>query len=212
MVRMWRVALGVALTLALFAGSAQAARIPLVTATTNMGAGFGTNLLNTVNGVGLSALTLNAIHNPSAPNNSWVSALGVLIGEVTFDLQGLYTVSGFSFWNQNAGGPGLLGSTGINGVAVSYSTNGVVFVPLPGAPASFARVMTGPSPPQIFAFAPIDATHIRFQILSNWGDPSQTGFAEVGFDGVASAIPEPATGLLLLAGLYGVRHRMRRRG
>ena len=194
------------LIVGLFATSAAAARIPLVTATTNMGSGFGTQLINTVNGVGLNALTLNALHAPSAPGNSWVSLAPTTTGQVTFDLGGMWLVDGFSFWNQNAGGPGALGSTGINRVNVLFSTNGALFLPIPGAPVNFAQVMTGAnSPPQMFAFAPLDATHIRFEILSNHGDLAQTGFAEVGFSAQESPIPEPATGLLILAGLVALR-------
>jgi hypothetical protein len=69
-----------------------------------MGSGFGTSLVNTLNGNGLSALTLTATHTATIPSNSWVSASGVLSGNVTFDLGGLSVVDSFSFWNQNGGG------------------------------------------------------------------------------------------------------------
>ncbi len=47
-----------------------ATRIPSVTVSTNMGSGFGTNIQNTVNGVGLSSLSLTATHAPTDPANS----------------------------------------------------------------------------------------------------------------------------------------------
>ncbi len=87
-------------------------RISFVTATTNMGSGFGTNLANTVNGVGLSSLSLTATHDATIPSNSWVSSAGTLTGQITFNLGGLYSVNSFSFWNQNGGGPGPSGSRG----------------------------------------------------------------------------------------------------
>src|ERR1700730_14818434 len=95
-----------------------AQRIATVTASTNMGSGFGTNIQNTVNGTGLSALTLTATHDGSSPGNSWVSAGRTLTGNVTFDLGGSFLINTFSFWNQNGGGPGANGSTGINAVQV----------------------------------------------------------------------------------------------
>src|SRR5918995_845572 len=69
--------------------SVSADRIVGVTATTNMGSGFGTDLINTVNGVGLSSLSLTATHEATIPTNSWVSNQGVLTGQITFNLGGL---------------------------------------------------------------------------------------------------------------------------
>src|SRR5712671_5208659 len=87
----------------------KASRITTVTASTNMGSGFGTNIQNTVNGIGLSSLSLTATHSPTIPGNSWVSAIGILTGNVTFNLGGPFLVDSFSFWNQNGGGPGTSG-------------------------------------------------------------------------------------------------------
>jgi hypothetical protein len=190
-------------------------RIIGVTATTNMGSGFGTNLQNTVNGVGLSLLNLTATHTGSIPSNSWVSSAGVLTGQITFNLGGLFSVDSFSFWNQNGGGPGLAGSTGIQNVQVLFSTNGIDFTPLLGGPSAFAQV-TGAAnlPPQIFSFTGVNATHFRFSVLSNYGDTFQTGFAEVGFNGSPAGgapIPEPTTMLLLGTGLAGVGAAVRKR-
>src|SRR5207244_12612765 len=85
---------------------AQAGRIsPVVASTPDMGAGFGTSLANTVNGVGLSSLSLTATHAATSPPNSWVSGAGILTGHVIFDLGATFLVDSFSFWNQNSGGP-----------------------------------------------------------------------------------------------------------
>ncbi len=189
-------------------------RITVVTPTTNMGSGFGTNLQNTVNGVGLSALSLTATHAGSFPNNSWVSSTS-LTGQITFNLGGLFSVDNFSFWNQNGGGPGAAGSTGIQNVQVLLSTNGIDFTPLPGGPSVFARVMGAANlPPQIFSFTAVNATHFRFNVLSNYGDIFNTGFAEVGFNGSpanGAPIPEPTTMLLLGTGLAAIAIKVRRK-
>jgi hypothetical protein len=183
-----------------------ATRISTVTATTTMGSGFGTSLTNTVNGVGLSSLSLTATHDGTTPANSWVSLAPATTGQVTFALGGSFPVDGFSFWNQNGGGPGANGSTGIQGVSILSSTNGSTFVPIPGAPTIFTQQpATTAVPPQFVTFPTVTATHIRFNILSNWGD-AQTGFAEVGFN----AVPEPAAGALLLVGVAGALSRRAR--
>jgi large repetitive protein len=193
-----RIGVGAFVALAFQTNQAFASRITGVTATTDMGSGFGTSLVNTLNGNGLSALTLTATHTATIPSNSWVSAFGVLTGNVTFNLGGLSVVDSFSFWNQNGGGPGAAGSTGIQGVQVLTSTDGVSFAPLAGGPSVFAQVSGATGPPQIFTFAPVSATHFRFHILSDYGDTAETGFAEVGFN---NAIPEPSTAALLALGV-----------
>ncbi len=189
---------------------AHAVLITGVTASTNMGSGFGTNLQNTVNGVGLSSLSLTASHAASVPTNSWVSSGGILTGLVTFNLNGLYSLEGFSFWNQNNGGPGPLGSTGIRDVQVSTSLNGVTFTSLAGGPTTFSRATTLVSLPAIFGFGPVDAAFVRFNILSNYGDTFQTGFAEAQFNGTA-VVPEPSTFGMGLLGALGVGYAWRRR-
>ncbi len=192
-------------SLGLAANPASADLLSAVGATTDMGAGFGTDLVNTINGVGLSSIDLNALHDPTIPSNSWVSTVGTTTGQVTFSLGGSFLIDGFSFWNQNGGGPGLAGSTGINGVSVLGSTDGLLFTPIAGAPSSFAQQPSiVPVGPEVVSFGAVAVSHIRFQISSNWGDVQVTGFAEVQF----SEVPAPgALALLGLAGLVGQRRR-----
>jgi len=187
----------------------QAGRISTVTASTpDMGAGFGTLLINTVNGAGLNTLSLTALHDSTAPNNSWVSSGGILTGHVIFDLGMTFLVDSFSFWNQNTGGPDLSGGTGIRGVQVSTSLNGITYSPLLGGPTQFSQVTTAPAGPEIFNFAPVSTRFFQFTISSNWGDTAETGFAEVGFNN--AAIPEPTTLSLAAIGALAILALKRR--
>jgi hypothetical protein len=125
---------------------------------------------------------------------------------VTFDLGGPQVINGFSFWNQNGGGPGLMGATGIDGVTILGSTDGTTFTTIPGSPTMFAQQMALTNvPPEIISFSPVTVAFIRFQIAGNYGDPSQTGFAEVQF----SAVPAPSALFLAptLAGAAIIRRR-----
>jgi hypothetical protein len=187
----------------------QAGRISTVTASTpDMGAGFGTILINTVNGAGLSTLSLTALHDSTAPNNSWVSSSVILTGHVIFDLGTTFLVDSFSFWNQNTGGPDLSGETGIRGVQVSTSLNGITYSPLLGGPTQFSQVRIAPAGPEIFNFAPVSTRFFQFTISSNWGDTAETGFAEVGFNN--AAIPEPTTLSLAAIGAFAILALKRR--
>jgi hypothetical protein len=184
-------------------------RIVGVTATTTMGSGFGTFLINTVNGVGLTpSVSLTANHDGSGIGNSWVSSPEITTGTVTFALGGTYQVDSFSFWNQNGEGPGAGGTTGIQRVEILTSTDGLLFTLLAG-PLSFAQVPSIGAPPQIFNFTPVTATHFRFNILSNYGDTAQTGFAEVGFN--SFSVPETSILGLLTSGLMTLVAVYRRR-
>ena len=147
-------------------------------------ASAGTDINNAINGVGLATFpSLSANHAPSNPGNSWISQDAT--GTIDFDLGGTFLVDGFSFWNQNAGGPGTDGTTGIRDVVIYSSEDGVTFTEVPGATNTFAQVTTGDSPPEQFMFAEITATFMRIEVLNNYGDMF-TGFAEIAFSGVAN--------------------------
>lgn len=149
---------------------------------------FGTDPINTINGVGLDAFpSLTADHEPTLPANSFVG-VGTS-GVFDYDLGALYTIIGFSFWNQNNGGPGPAGETGIQDVTVQYSTNGVDYLNVPGAPTVFAQVGTDISPPEMFSFTPTDAVFMRILVDSNWGG-ADTGYAEIAFSGVILSVTD----------------------
>jgi hypothetical protein len=112
-----------------------------------------------------------------------------------------------SVWNFNADS-----TAGVQGVGVSTSADGVTFTPLAGGPTTFAQgANNAPEGPQQFAFGPVTAAFVRFDILSNYGF-FVTGLSEVGFDGTPGtpAVPAPPTPLLGLVGA-GCVARLRRK-
>jgi hypothetical protein len=101
--RALRLAVGGLLAVLLGAASprpASAAIINPISASTDMGSGLGTNLVNTINRMRLASFpSLTANHVTFTVFNSWVSSTGGVTGNVTFDLGGLFLVDGFSFWS-----------------------------------------------------------------------------------------------------------------
>ncbi|NCS13564.1 MAG: PEP-CTERM sorting domain-containing protein [Microcystis aeruginosa G13-09] len=199
--------------------NAQAATlIPGVTAATN---NISTQwaLINAVNGQGLPSNTpsLTGVHAPSGSSNSWRSDTNPTLGStgtITFNLNGSYNLSGFTFWNLG-GGSAELTRQGINNVTIEYSNNGgTTWSTLSGAPSMFAQGTSGsPATSQVaqqFSFASVAATHVRFTNLSNFGgftnptNNNRIGFSEIQF-AAGTKIPEPSSLLALLAfGLAGV--------
>jgi len=153
-----------------------------VSATTTLSAQFGSSLDNAINGAGLDAFpSLSASHEATTPGNSFLATNEP--GSIDFDLGGSYLVDGLSFWNENGPGPG---GTGIQEVVVSSSEDGVTYTPIAGSPTTFSRVMAPTSPAESFSFTAVTASFIRFDVMSNYGDPGNlVAFAEVAFSGTA---------------------------
>jgi hypothetical protein len=179
-----------------------------------MGGFNGSNIQNTVNGAGLPgdtpALTgLHASFNNSPTGNSWISNIGTLTGNITFDLGGSYNLSGFSFWNLASGFANT--TDGIKDVSILTSTDGSAYTSLTGAPTLFAQgnsISTLPQPPQQFTFSPTTASFVRFAVTSNYGNTNVTGFSEVQFDGTAATpVPfdfDPSLGVVSLGVVFGI--------
>jgi hypothetical protein len=180
-----------------------------VSATTTLTAQFGSNLDNTINGAGLDAFpSLSATHEGTNPGNAFYATNAA--GTIDFDLGGSFLLDGLAFWNANAPGPG---QTGIQEVLVSSSEDGVTYTPIAGSPITFTQVMTPTSPAEQFSFTEITASFIRFDVISNYGDPGNlVAFAEVAFSGVAilgvnnnvleqtlSVYPNPATDFVTIS-------------
>lgn len=186
------------------AQNAQAALITGVTASTDMGVinPADVNIADTVNGRGLPGNTpsLTGNHATAIGGNAWLSAPNIVTGNVTFNLNGSYSLAGFSFWNFNRD----IFTGGIKGVTVQSSTDGTTFTTVAGAPTQFAIAANAPIAPEVISFSPVTASFVRFVVASNWGF-SSSGFSEVQFDGTPTPVPEPSSLLALLAfGLAGV--------
>jgi len=222
-------------TFGLMLGVAQNAQavslIPGVTATSTISSqpSPAWNLADAVNGKGLPGNTpsLTGNHVSSDTGNAWRSDVlsssigtGVTIpnGTITFNLNGSYNLGGFSFWNLG-GTSSALTHQGIKNVTIQYSTDGINFTTIAGAPTSFAQgafsVVGAPTAQSVqnFSFASVAATHVRFTNLSNFGGLTsgvndRIGFSEIQFQG--TKIPEPSASVALLAfGLAGVGLRKR---
>ncbi|MFN4851972.1 discoidin domain-containing protein [Microcystis sp.] len=196
------------------AQNAQAALIPNITASTDMGSFASANIANTVNGAGLPSNTpsLTGSHAAATLTNAWLGT--AFTGNITFNLNGSYSLAGFSFWNFNA-----QRTAGIKGVTVQSSTNGTTFTTIAGAPTQFAIAATNAAAvnPETFSFSsPVTASFVRFVVASNWDSVNGTGFSEVQFDRTPDqppqlqSVPESSSLLALLAfGLAGVGFRKR---
>lgn len=219
------------------AQNAQAALIPGISVSSTLGVdpSIPWNINNTVNGRGLlgntPSLTGNHVTSTDV-STAWRSVVltnapGSTIpgASITFNLNGTYLVSGFTFWNFG-GTSAALTRQGIRNVTVEYF-DGTNWLAAPGAPTTFTQGLfnTAPTPPadqtaQPYSFTtPVTTNLIRFTNLSNFGNlaatNNQIGFNEVQFDGTVpppppTQIPEPSSLLALLAvGLGGVSLRKR---
>ncbi len=189
--------------------------IPGVTATTDMGS---LNEVTTpdkmVDGSGLTRANFTSFAgtHDSFDITGWKSPVDTTSGTITFDLHGLHLLDSFGVWNH----PQLDGTRGVHNVFVFISTDGVVFTDLAGAPTSFAQ-KTYPVSAEVFDFADVLATHVRFQVIDGYGAVN-TGLSKVRFSGteVLTPVPEPGVFLPLGTGLVGLlsygwrRQRMER--
>ncbi|MEL6810508.1 MAG: HYR domain-containing protein, partial [Bacteroidota bacterium] len=160
--------------------------IPVSAVTSGFTPIAGTVISNTFDGSGLSAFpSLTATHEATTPANSFASS--TTSGTIVFDLGGLFSVDGLSFWNQNDGGPGGSGTSGIQNIILSSSTDGVTFSPIAGSPTVFAQVPgSGPEAPEAFSFTSVTSSFIRLEVIDNYGD-TFAGFGEIAFSGIPLA-------------------------
>lgn len=159
------------------------------------------NSINLINGSGLSG----ALHDGNF-TNKWLADTDDVTPTLTFDLGDLFNLTDTVIWNY---GGGCCGATrNVNRLNIMGSTNGSTFASL----GSFAL-----SDPTSASFGGDTLTlsgvarYVRFDILSNRGDPNYTGLSEVQFNGANAAVPEPATWAMMILGMGLVGASIRRR-
>jgi hypothetical protein len=124
-------------------------------------------------------------------------------GSVTFDLGSLMTVDALAFWNFGGlGGNPTFAVTQFSLVASVDASFSSPIVLGTFNPAVFATL----NPAQVFSFASTNAQFFRLQGFSSNG-ATALGIGEIAFS--ATAVPEPATCLLIGAGAAVVAARRR---
>lgn len=113
---------------------------------------------------------------------------------VLFDLGAVYTITSIHVWNYNEATGGNLTERGVREVTIEYGTTEALGATVPGI-TEFAQApepVTVTYPGEVFdSFPPFVARYIKFDIDSNYGDPSQFyGLSEVQFDGVPGTLED----------------------
>lgn len=181
--RMTALAVGIAL---MGAAASHAAEISVVTVTPSS-TFYTYNVNNLINGSGLTG----NLHSGDW-TTKWITN-GTTTGSLTFDLGSLFSVGSTDIWNY---GPGCCGNgRSVKDLGISFSTDGISY-------SSFGNFVLAQPVNDPFAAQSLNlsfnARYVQFALNSNYGD-SYTGLAEVKF--FTTAVPEPETYAMLLAGL-----------
>lgn len=188
--------------------------IAFVTAETDMDPAVPTSFIDsTINGQGLPGYpphNPSDLHNNADPSNAWLSGSGQTTGSIYLTMAGSALVDRIYLWNMNSGDTDNLpqpnsrtpGSTGIQQAYIYYSLDPTAtatttsYTLVSGGPFVFLQESGTTSSAQYIEFTtPIQANFWKIEIVSNWGDLTQTGFSEVAYREIVlpGAIPEPST-------------------
>jgi hypothetical protein len=191
-----------------------------IVADTDMTTGIPSSFIgSTIDQSGLSGVPGNGsfpTHANADPSNAWLSTDGILTGSIYFTLGGVTDIQSIWLWNMNSGDTDNLpvdppptrspGSTGLNEVEIWYANDSLALDALSASytklgTVNFTQVTTPTSPVEIVSVSTIDsqlshieANYIKFMVISNHGDATQTGFSEVAFEEYnTSVVPEPSS-------------------
>jgi hypothetical protein len=205
--------------------------IAFVAAETDMDPAIPTSFIDsTINGLGLPGYpphNPSDVHDNADPSNAWLSGSGQTTGNIYLTMAGSGLVDRIYFWNMNSGDTDNLtlptsrtpGSTGIQTANLYYSLDLVgsatttTYTLVAGGPFLFSQETGTTSTAQYVEFAtPILANFWKLEVVTNWGDLDQTGFAEIAYREYVApgAVPEPSS-LGVFGGLALVYRTVRRR-
>jgi hypothetical protein len=140
-------------------------------------------------------------HNGDDTNNLWIASSGNTVGNVDLGLGGSFTIQSMALWNDADS------SNAIRNFSLRAADNAAFnsSVLLGNFTASATNGTNTAALPEVFNFAPTQASFVRIEITSNYNGPSSS-FGEVAFR--ARAVPEPSS--LALLGLTGFGFMARR--
>ncbi len=159
-----------------------------------------------IDGSGLSG----GLHDNNYQYHMWASDGVHSTATLDFDLGALWILDNALVWNYNWE---VMLARGTRGLTILVSSNGVDYNTV--GDFTLTRGTGGLIPADVLALEGTPARYVRFSLTSNYGDTGYIGLSEVQFDG-SNAVPEPASGLLVLLGLSSgagwraLRQRVRR--
>ena len=165
----------------------------------------------TVDGSGMSGFGDERADTTGA--NMWVTNGSGIAGQwITFDLQAVHPLQALRVWNLNMSGNS---DRGIDEFDIAVSLDGSTYQTLTGPSSGHFSLTEAPGAAEYLTADMIDldgvfARHVRFTVVTNYGDGTYVGLSEVRF---YHAIPEPSSiglALLGLLALVGCRRGRRR--
>lgn len=207
-----------ALVIALVAGFSQAGEITSAgTVLTNTLGNYGNGypaVIGMTNQSGLSANYISGVTDFDAfiasgvthsggDRNSWLGSSSVFSGSLTFDLGATYSISKFVMWN---GASGI--SASVKGFSITTSNDSTF--------STFTNVGSFTGQQNDYAATVYDlldttARYVKFNIDGNFGNGCCIAVGDIALETSVTAVPEPETYAMMLAGLGMIGVSFKRR-